>query len=155
MAFEVQFEVCSQICLLRRKMADNPARCLHLNDGQGGCSMNRRIKMSGVCLVALGLMAITVPATSATAQTSGEKTWTGVVSDSRCGLKHSTPSDEAAMCVEKCVGNGAKYVLVSHGEVFQLSDQDKFGEFAGKSVTVAGTLNGKTIEVTSVEEAGI
>jgi uncharacterized protein DUF5818 len=81
------------------------------------------------------------------------QTWTGVVSDDHCGAKHSTASDQAAACVAKCVTGGAKYVLVSGGKVYQLDAQDKFKDFAGKSVTVKGTLNESTITVESVAEA--
>jgi uncharacterized protein DUF5818 len=81
------------------------------------------------------------------------QTWTGVVSDDHCGAKHSAASDEAAACVAKCVSGGAKYVLVSGGKVYQLDAQDKFKDFAGKSVTVKGTLKEDSITVESVAEA--
>jgi hypothetical protein len=80
-------------------------------------------------------------------------TWTGVVSDSHCGAKHSMASDAAATCVAKCVEGGAKYVLVSGDKVYQLMPQDKFSDFAGKSVKVAGTEKDGAITVTSVEAA--
>lgn len=115
--------------------------------------MSQRMKMWGVFLIALGVMAITAPSMLAGPQSTSAKTWTGVVSDSNCGLKHSTPSDEAAMCVKKCVGAGAQYVLVSGGKVYQLSDQSKFADFAGRSVKVTGTLKGNVIEVGSVSGA--
>ncbi len=82
------------------------------------------------------------------------KTWTGTVSDSNCGAKHSTASAGAAACVEKCVAGGAKYVLVSHGKVYQLDDQDKFKGMGGKEVKVTGSMSGDTITVASVAEAG-
>ncbi|PYV29289.1 MAG: hypothetical protein DMG22_23375 [Acidobacteria bacterium] len=81
------------------------------------------------------------------------QTFTGIVSDDHCGAKHSAANDEAATCVAKCVQGGAKYVLVSSGKIYQLDAQDKFKDFAGKSVTVKGTLNEGTITVESVGEA--
>lgn len=81
------------------------------------------------------------------------KSWTGTVSDSHCGAKHATASAEAAECVAKCVAGGAKYVLVSGGKVYQLDAQEKFADFAGKSVKVSGTKKGDTITVASVEAA--
>ncbi len=116
--------------------------------------MNRQLTMWGFFLIALGLMAVTAPRTVASPQTANDKSWAGVVSDGKCGAKHSTASDEAATCVKKCVEGGAKYVLVSDDKVYQLSDQDKFADFAGKAVKVTGTLQEDTIEVTSVEGAG-
>lgn len=81
------------------------------------------------------------------------KTFTGTVSDEHCGVKHAVASDAAATCVAKCVSGGAKYVLVSHGKVYQLDAQDKFGDFAGKSVKVTGTMKGTDITVESVVAA--
>lgn len=81
------------------------------------------------------------------------KTFKGTVSDEHCGAKHATASDEAAGCVAKCVTGGAKYVLVSGGKVFSVDPQDKFADFAGKSVKVTGTLKGTTITATAVEAA--
>ncbi len=78
-------------------------------------------------------------------------TWTGVVSDSHCGLKHSVASAEAAACVTRCVSRGASYVFVSDGKLYQVKPQDKFKGLAGKAVTVKGTLDGDTITVESVE----
>jgi hypothetical protein len=82
------------------------------------------------------------------------KTIIGTVSDEHCGAKHAKASDEAAQCVAKCVQGGAKYVLVSHGKVYQLDPQDKFADYAGKSVKVTGTVSGTTITAQSVEAAG-
>jgi hypothetical protein len=82
---------------------------------------------------------------------AGTKTFTGVVGDTHCGIKHSTASAEAAACVEKCVTGGAKYVLISSdGNVYLLDAQDQFKGLGGKNVTVKGTLDGSTITVKSV-----
>ena len=81
---------------------------------------------------------------------AGSKNITGVVSDSHCGLKHSTAGN--AGCVEHCVSGGATYVLVSNGKVYQLDAQDKFKGLGGKEVTVTGKLKGTNITVSSVAE---
>ncbi len=81
------------------------------------------------------------------------KSITGTVSDSNCGAKHAMASDEAAACVAKCVSQGGKYVLVSGDKVYQLDAQDKFADFAGKSVKVTGTMKGDSITVASVAAA--
>jgi hypothetical protein len=98
------------------------------------------------------MVAITVLAFGCLAWAAG-KSWTGTVSDSHCGAKHAQASDAAAACVAKCVEGGAKYVLVSGGKVYQLDTQDKFADFAGKSVKVTGTMKGDAITVESVEAA--
>jgi len=77
--------------------------------------------------------------------------WVGTVSDSMCGAKHARAGAEAATCVAKCVAGGSKYVLVSKGKVYQLDPQDKFADFAGKSVKVTGAMSGDSITAESVE----
>jgi hypothetical protein len=81
---------------------------------------------------------------------AGNKTITGVVSDSHCGAKHSTAGN--AECIEHCVTGGATYILVSNGKVYQLDSQDKFKGLGGKEVTVTGKLKGDSIAVASVAE---
>ncbi len=103
--------------------------------------MSRKLMTLGVTLLMFGCMA----------WAADKSSWTGVVSDTHCGVKHSTAGDEAASCVAKCVSGGAKYALVSDGKVYQLDAQDKFANFAGKSVKVTGTLKDDAITVDSVE----
>ncbi|MGH9433242.1 MAG: hypothetical protein ACRD3T_17060 [Terriglobia bacterium] len=87
----------------------------------------------------------------AAAQTpTAGQSWTGVVSDSNCGAKHAAASDRAAQCVSRCVASGAKYVLVSAGSVFQIDPQDQFATYAGKAVSVQGSLHGDTITAATV-----
>ena len=104
--------------------------------------MHKRLVMTVITVLAFGCLAW-----------AGSKTWTGTVSDSHCGLKHAVASDAAAQCVASCVKGGAKYVLVSDGKVYQLDDQAKFADYAGKSVKVTGEMKGDTITVESVSAA--
>ena len=82
---------------------------------------------------------------------AADKSWSGVVSESGCGLKHATASAEAASCVEGCVAKGSKYVLVSDGKVYQVSPQDKFKGMGGKAVKVSGKMKDDSITATAVE----
>ncbi len=84
---------------------------------------------------------------------AGGGSWTGTVSDSHCGVKHAEAGEKSTGCVANCVKGGAKYVLVSDGKVYELDAQDKFADFAGKSVKVSGELKGTAITVASVEAA--
>jgi hypothetical protein len=104
--------------------------------------MSKRLLMLVVALMVSGCMAMAA------------ESWTGTVSDSNCGLKHSEPSAAAAKCVAGCVAKGAKYVLVSKGKVYSVEPQDKFADFAGKSVKVTGTMEGDSITAESVMAAG-
>ena len=84
---------------------------------------------------------------------SWAKTITGVVSDSMCGAKHVTASDDAATCVKKCADGGSKLVVVSGGKVYNTDDQDKLKGFEGKEVKVSGTVKGDALTITSVAAA--
>jgi hypothetical protein len=101
--------------------------------------MIKRITMVGLMLFAFGCLSW-----------AQNKSFSGTVSDEHCGAKHAKASTAAEGCVEKCVSGGSKYVLVSHGKVYQLDDQDKFKGMGGKSVTVTGSLSNNTITVADV-----
>ena len=77
--------------------------------------------------------------------------WSGVITDDMCGAKGAKA--EHAACASKCVKeHGAKYALYNAADkkVYILDPQDKAAEHAGHEVTVAGTLDGNTIHVTSI-----
>ncbi len=82
----------------------------------------------------------------AAAQT--KRTFTGTITDSMCATAdHSGmrmgPTD--AECTIACVSaHGALYVLWDGKEAYTLSDQQTPEKFAGKKVTVTGTLDAKT-----------
>lgn len=102
------------------------------------------------------------------------KTWTGKISDSMCGAKHTmakeheqkgevskkatTKADKDRECTLACIKNGGKYVLVSQGKVFELSNQDFAGlsEHAGHTVKLTGEMesDGKTIKVSEITMPG-
>jgi len=78
----------------------------------------------------------------------GDRKFTGVITDSMCssadhkGMRMG-PTD--AECTIACVmAHGALYVLYDGKEVYTLSDQQTPEKFAGKKVTVSGTLDAKT-----------
>ena len=70
-----------------------------------------------------------------------------------CGRKHmeGTPAE----CTRTCVSHGSKYALIVGEKIYILDTTDKtalatLDQQAGKNATVTGTLNGDTIEVSSV-----
>jgi len=105
--------------------------------------MIKRIAMLGLMVCAFGCLSW-----------AQSKTFTGTVSDEHCGAKHAKAGAPAETCVEKCVSGGAKYVLVSHGKVYQVDDQDKFKGLGGKAVKVTGSLSESTITVSDVSPVG-
>lgn len=93
-----------------------------------------------------------------TAAPSKQK-FTGVISDSMCADgDHSRMKmgSNNAECTLACVdAHGALFVLASGKVVYSLSDQKTPEKFAGKKVTVTGTLDPttKTIQVSSITPA--
>jgi hypothetical protein len=86
--------------------------------------------------------------TAALAAGPGKQKFTGTITDSMCATAdHSRmrmgPTD--AECTVACVeAHGAAYVLYDGKEAYTLSDQQTPEKFAGKKVTVLGTLDAKT-----------
>ena len=83
-----------------------------------------------------------------------EQTWTGQISDSMCGAKHTMGEADERKCAQGCVGNGSTYayVLVSGGKVYKFAKQDKeLAVHAGHTVNVTGELKGDTITLSKIE----
>jgi hypothetical protein len=78
----------------------------------------------------------------------GRRAFTGTITDGMCALAdHSRmrmgPND--AECTIGCVdAHGAPYVLFDGNDAYTLSDQKTPEKFAGKKVTITGTLDAKT-----------
>jgi uncharacterized protein DUF5818 len=95
------------------------------------------------------------------AQAAGpdERKFTGTITDNMCNQANHArmqmgPTD--AECVIACVSaHDAMYVLYDGKEAYTLSDQRTPEKFAGKKVTVMGTLDArtKTIKVDSITAA--
>ena len=92
----------------------------------------------------------------ALAVTSFAESFTGVITDTMCGAKHTMMKDQPDdKCVKMCVKGSSEYALYDGPNVFKLSDQSKPAKFAAKKVKVTGTLDAKTktIKVTAIEPA--
>jgi hypothetical protein len=98
--------------------------------------------------VARTLIVLVLWAVAALAAPPAKQTFTGVVTDSMCSDgDHSQmrmgPTDTE--CTNACVNiHGAMYVLYDGKQTYTLSDQKTPEKFAGKRVTVTGTLDAKT-----------
>jgi hypothetical protein len=91
-----------------------------------------------------------------------QQTWTGEISDSMCGANHqgmakSGQKVSARDCTLECVKAGNKYVFVSKGQVFEITNQDlpDLGKHAGHNVQLTGDLgsDSKTITVAKIQMA--
>ena len=89
----------------------------------------------------------------------GRQTFSGTVTDDECSrADHSVMrmgSNDPACAIACVQAHGGQFVLFDGKEIYQLTDQDKSKEFAGKKVTVVGTLDSKTktIQVNSMAAA--
>jgi len=100
-----------------------------------------------------------VLAVAVLAAAPGKQKFTGIITDSMCAnADHSQmrmgPTD--GECTTACVeAHGAAYVLYNGKQSWTLSDQQTPEKFAGKKVTVTGTLDAKTqtIRVDSITAA--
>jgi hypothetical protein len=90
----------------------------------------------------------------AVATLASAETFTGVVTDTMCGAKHTmmkdTPDDK---CIRACLKGSSEYALFDGQNVYKLSDQKAPAKFAAQKVKVTGTLDAKTktIKVSAIE----
>lgn len=103
-----------------------------------------KIRFAAVAAATLFAAALTMAA---------DGTWTGYISDSKCGVKGA--NDKAGECTTRCVKGGAKYVFVDDADkkVYVVDAQDKVAAHAGHHVTVKGTVEGETLKLESIEMA--
>ncbi len=75
---------------------------------------------------------------------------TGYIVDKNCANNKAMLGDEA--CAKRCMERGAPAVLATEdGKVYQIAEQDKVKEAAGKKVTITGKIDGDKINVESVK----
>ena len=76
------------------------------------------------------------------------QTLSGVISDSMCVKKHMMPGKSDSECIRECVKSGSAYVLVVGNKSYTLKGKAAaIAPFAGKHVTIQGTVDNSTIAV--------
>jgi hypothetical protein len=106
----------------------------------------------------LFILAAAVLFVSAGLQARAEETLKGTISDSMCGTKHAhdKQGDKAAdhrACIEKCVGGGDEYVLLTGDKVLKIANQS-FADLkthAAHEVMVTGEVKDGSITVSKIE----
>jgi hypothetical protein len=79
------------------------------------------------------------------------QTLAGIISDSMCMKKHMMPGRSDADCIKECVKAGSSYVLVVGDKSYVLKGKTAMvAQYAGKHVTVQGTIDQKTVTVESI-----
>jgi hypothetical protein len=98
-------------------------------------------------------LAVSIVGLSFLSASAMAETFRGVVSDSMCAhndiKKASAPGH--VDCAKKCIGMGSPAVLIVGTRIYNVSNSAKLNAFAGKTVTVDGTVSGDTITVASVK----
>ena len=103
------------------------------------------------------ILTLLIITTLASAQ--GRQTFTGTITDDMCAdgdhSRMRMGSNDGECTVACVISHGALYVLYDGKNAYTLSDQQTPEKFAGKKVTVTGTLDGKTraIKVDSITAA--
>jgi len=85
---------------------------------------------------------------------AGAETFTGVITDTMCGAKHTMMKNQPDdSCVKMCTKGSSEYALFDGKNVSKLSDQKSPARFAAQRVKVTGTYDekSKTIKVASME----
>jgi hypothetical protein len=84
---------------------------------------------------------------------AGDGSWTGYITDSKCGVKGV--HEGAEECTAKCMKAGAKLVFVNDADkkVYAIADQDKASAHAGHHVAVKGSVEGDTLTIASIDMA--
>jgi len=76
--------------------------------------------------------------------------WTGYIVDKSCASNKEMLGNEA--CAKRCIGRGQPAVLATEdGKIYQIKEQDKVKDSAGKKVTITGKMDGDTISVDNVK----
>ena len=107
--------------------------------------------------ISVGLLAMSTLCAVPAAMAASPQTFTGTVSDAMCGAKHMMEG-KGADCLRACVKQGSKYALVVGDKVYTLDSKDKatldqLDKFADQKAKVKGTVDGDTIQVSSVAGA--
>src|SRR5262245_4073816 len=112
--------------------------------------MMTSLKGLAAVVLAVGFVAMATSRTSAAPQT-----WTGTISDNRCGGDHGGEVDEKE-CTLRCVKTGDKFVLVTDfgKKVWPIANQDfaALPERAGQTVKVTGELKNDAIVITKIDK---
>jgi hypothetical protein len=134
----------------RRMPAGKPNRPKKRGSGRQTKRSNAMKKLLLLCVVLSLLFLVFAPAFAAD-DMGKSMTVKGWVSDSKCGAKGANAS--AAECTKKCLGEGAKMVVVTDKDqkVLMVENPDALTEHVGHHVAVTGHVMGDSIHVENVK----
>ncbi len=116
------------------------------------------------CVLALGIAALGAIAGTAVAaptlnqpdtEAGTQKSYDGMITDTRCGAKHSAAIGKtAADCTLACVHGGEQFALVDGETVYTLEGETvQLKRVAGQRVRIIGALKGNKLSVISITSA--
>ena len=97
-------------------------------------------------------VAVSDESTQASNASSDERTYEGLITDTRCGAKHQPSiARSAADCARVCVHAGAQFALIDGDKAYVLDGNlQLLKRIAGQRARIVGSLSGNTITVSSV-----
>jgi hypothetical protein len=76
------------------------------------------------------------------------QTFSGLVTDARCGPRHENSEQSASECARMCVRNGTSYILIDGDKSYELTgDLRPLDQLAGQRATLTGKLSGNMIRI--------
>jgi hypothetical protein len=82
------------------------------------------------------------------------ESWTGYVSETKCGASHADASEKSIKCVAGCIKGGAKPVLVVDGKVVSIHNPEAVpASLYGKKVMVSGDKMDDAVHIAKIEAA--
>jgi hypothetical protein len=114
-------------------------------------------------IAVISVFVVVIAGRFAAGQSQRDQSFTGLITDSMCAQSHAANIEHARgnsgktmtekECTVGCVTRrGQKYVLVSDGKVYQISNQTHSGlaTYAAETVKLIGKVTGDTITVSSI-----
>ncbi len=113
------------------------------------------------CVLALGIAALGAIAGTAVAaptpnqpdtEAGTQKSYDGMITDTRCGAKHSAAIGKtAADCTLVCIHGGEQFALVDGETIYSLEGETvQLKRVAGQRVRIVGALKGSKLSVISI-----
>jgi energy-converting hydrogenase Eha subunit E len=105
---------------------------------------------AGVTVAIAGGEAPQVSAGPQVDPTIPSQTFSGVITDARCGSRHRNSNQSPPECARACVREGSRYTVVDGDKNYELAGNlSHLDSFAGQRVALTGVLDGNTIKVSS------
>ncbi len=119
------------------------------------CGASTLAAALGLALLFAGATAVFASGQSSeTGRNGAQQIFQGVVTDDRCGARHTDKEKNPSDCTRICVRNGSKYAPVDGDKIFELEGNNAdLARLAGQRAAFEGTLRNDTIRISKVAPA--